>query len=72
MGSRVNRRERDPIDPRTAAKLGITAVFLPCIAYLIIFGSRTSEGGMVGLGIAMVGVLGAFWGPPGKSGGPDA
>lgn len=55
-----------------AAKLLITAFFLPCIAFLIYAGSDSNNGSMVGLGIAMVGVLGAFWGAPKRGGGDGA
>lgn len=57
------------VDAQTAAKLLITITFLPLIAYLVIHGSKTGEGSMIGVALAMISALGLFWGTPRKGDG---
>lgn len=73
-GRPPSQRPRRPVETSDLAKLIVTAFFLPLIGFIVIYGSLKNDGSMVGIGLALVGVIGALWGTPQRKdgGGGDA
>lgn len=73
-GRPPEKRPLPRVETADLAKLIVTAFFLPLIGFIVIYGSLKNDGSMVGIGLALVGVVGALWGTPQRkdSGGGDA
>lgn len=67
-----HRKGGSSVDPKTIAKLGITFTFLPCIVFLVVFGSLAGETSFIGVALAMISLLALLWGNPVGGDGPKA